>query len=223
MSFGERIVMPLSGGSKAAAFGTLAAVVLTSCSYGPAAVKQPGINASSAGRGAMEMYDTNGDGNVAGDELEKAPALKAALPRLDADNDGGVSAGEVAARVNAWKAMRTGLASVRCHVTLDGQPLAGATVVFEPEAFLGDEIKIATGKTNEFGDAAPSVARDELPDPTLPGGVHFGLYNVRISKQSNGREMIPARYNTQTELGQEVSYDDPALMNNNMAFTLKSR
>jgi hypothetical protein len=119
--------------------------------------------------------------------------------------------------------MRTGLASVRCHVTLDGQPLVGAEVVFEPEEFLGEEIKTAAGKTNQFGDAAPTIPPEERPDPTLPGGAHFGLYRVRISKVTNGRELIPARYNKESILGQEVSYDDPGMINNNMGFALKSR
>jgi hypothetical protein len=215
--------VPIPHRSNAAAFAALTLIVVASCQYGPKAVEQPGINPSAAGSQAMEMYDTNGDGKIAADELDKAPSLKAALPRLDTDSDGGVSADEVAARVNAWKEMRTGLASVRCHVTLDGRPLAGAHVVFEPEAFLGDEIKTAYGDTNQFGDAAPTVPSEDRPDPTLPGGVHFGLYQVRITKPANGRESLPARYNTETTLGQEVSYDDPGMVNNNMGFALKSK
>jgi hypothetical protein len=202
---------------------TSAMAVCGSCSFGPAAVKPPAIDASSAGSLAMEQYDANGDGVVSGQELEKSPPLKAALARLDTNGDQAVSADEVAARINAWQAMRTGLTSVRCHVTLDGRPLTGADVVFEPEAFLGDEVKTARGKTNQFGDAAPTVPPEDRPEPDLPGGVHFGLYRVRISTAANGRELLPSHYNTETVLGQEVSYDDPAMQNNNMAFALKSR
>jgi hypothetical protein len=197
-------------------------LAITSCSRGPGRIAQPTINPSAAGRGAMDEYDTNHDGIVSGDELNSAPALKAALPRLDANGDNGVSAEEIGERVKAWKAMRTALASVRCQVTLDGRPLAGAQVVFEPEPFLGEQIKKASGTTNQLGDAAPTIADEDKPDPKLPGGVHFGLYKVRISKLTNGREIIPARYNTDTILGQEVAYDDPAIKNNNMAFALKS-
>lgn len=205
-------------------FFTIAALltVCSSCWRGPGRISQPGIDPSSAGEAAMEQYDKNQDGKVSGEELENAPALKAALPRLDTNSDGGVDAEEVAARVNAWKEMRTGLTSVRCSVTLDGQPLEGAAIVFEPEAFLGEEIKTASGTTNQFGDASPSIAAEDMPDPTLPGGVHFGLYKVRISKQVNGKETIPAQYNTETTIGQEVSYDDPAMKSNNMKFALKS-
>ena len=204
--------LPVCGGS----------LFLPGCDRGPSRVNQPGIDASDAGSAAIVLYDTNGDGRIAGEELQQAPALVAALPRLDTNDDGGVSAEEVGARVSAWQEMRTGLASVRCHVTLDGQPLVGAKVVFDPEPFLGNEIKTAAGTTNQFGDAAPTISAEERPDPTLPGGVHFGLYRVRISKLSAGQEAIPARYNAQTTLGQEVAYDDPEMNANNMSFDLES-
>jgi hypothetical protein len=208
---------------KSAAFFVTATLLtsLGSCRNRPS-VKQPNIDASSSGELAIEQYDTNGDGKVAGDELEKAPALKGALMLLDTDGDKGVTADEVAARVKAWKAMQTALTSVRCYITLNGQPLADAQVTFEPESFLGDSIKPATGKTNQLGNASPSIDREELPSPNIPGGVHFGLYKVRISKVVNGKETIPARYNTDTVLGQEVSYDDPGMKSNNVAFALKS-
>lgn len=200
----------------------LLATPFASCTFGPPRVTQPGINASRAGSLAIETYDKNSDGIVSGDELEHAPALKAALPRLDINGDKGVSADEVAARVNAWKAMQSGMTTVRMHITLDGQPLAGAKVVLEPEAFLGDEIKTAYGTTNQFGDVAPTIPPEERPDPKLPGGAHFGLYKMRVSKVVNGKESIPARYNTETALGQEVSYDDPGMKSNNITFALKS-
>jgi hypothetical protein len=168
------------------------------------------------------MYDKNGDGVIAGDELDRAPALKEALSRLDTNADKGVSADEIAARVNAWKATQLGMTSIRCHVTLDGEPLTGATVTFEPEPFLGNEIKAAIGVTNPFGDAAPTIPKEQRPDPRLPGGIHLGLYKVRISKMVNAKEMIPSRYNAETTLGQEVSNDDPAVQRMNMVFALKS-
>ena len=61
--------------------GSFLLAAATSCNRGPAPVRQPYINASSAGKLAIEQYDKNGDGLISGDELEGAPALKAALPR----------------------------------------------------------------------------------------------------------------------------------------------
>jgi hypothetical protein len=199
----------------------IVSLLATSCSRGPARIEQPGIDPSSSGRLAMEQYDADGDGKVAGAELDKSPPLKTALARLDTDGDEGVSADEVAARVNAWKEMRTGLTSVRTHVNLDGQPLAGALITLEPESFLGDNIKPARGTTNIFGDISPCIAPEDLPDPTLPGGAHFGLYRVRISKLVNGKETLPARYNSETTLGLEVSYDEAGLASG-LKFDLKS-
>jgi hypothetical protein len=204
-------------------FTALLLATTVSCQRGLTPAKQPGINPSEAGKLAMEQYDKNGDGVVSGAELDQAPGLKAALKNLDTNGDGGVSADEVAARVNAWKAMEVGMILLRCRVTLDGEPLTGAKVVFEPEQFLGDEIKAAAGETNVYGDAGPVIPPEQRTDPKLPGGAHIGLYKVRISKIVNGKESIPARYNSETILGQEVSFDDPAIKNRNMNFALKSK
>ncbi len=201
---------------------TLSTLPIAACNSGPSAVKQPYIEASAAGKKAMEMYDKNGDGIVSGPELEQAPGLKAALSTLDSNGDKGVSADEVAARVNAWKAMKTGLTYVRCRVTLDGEPLAGATITFEPEVFLGDEIKPAIAVTTANGEAMPTIRPEDRPTPRDPGGIQIGLYKVRVSRIENGKETIPARYNTNTTLGQEVSYDDPAIKSRNMVFALKN-
>ena len=196
--------------------------VIPSCSFGTKRAKQPSIDASAAGKLAMEQYDANHDGKVSGDELDKAPALKAALPRLDTDGDGGVSADEITARINAWKADGSAMINVPAKVTLDGQPLAGATVTFEPEAFLGDQIKTAFATSGASGQVSPTVPKDQRSDPTFPGTPSLGLYKVRISKVVNGKETIPARYNTETILGQEVSQDDPGMKSMNVVFALKS-
>src|SRR4029079_4775053 len=123
--------------------------------------------ASQAGKLAMEMYDKNGDGRVDGNELEQAPALKASLRLLDTDGDGAVSANEIAARVQVWKAMKTSLTGLGCVIKLDDKPLVGATVTFEPEAFLGDEVKPAIGTTNSLGMVGPSIPKEMKTDPKL--------------------------------------------------------
>jgi hypothetical protein len=201
----------------------LSVASFSACNSGKIVLKQPTIDASAAGKKAIEMYDKNGDGVVSGDELEHAPALKAALGNLDTNGDKAVSSDEIAARVNAWKAMKTAMTSLRCHVILDGEPLGGATVTFEPEQFLGDEIKAAVGTTTPFGDVAPSIPKEQRQSPKSPGGANFGLYKVRISKIVDGKETIPAVYNTNTILGHEVSYDDPAMKGMNLTFALKSK
>ena len=202
---------------------TLFSVTITSCGSGPPAVRPPNIDASTAGQMAMEIYDSDGDGRVAGDELEQAPSLKAALSRLDTDGDKAVSADELAARVESWQATKAGLMSFSFTVTLDGSPLAGATVTFEPEPFLGDDIKAATCITSDYGGGGAAIPRELRPDPTSPPGMHLGLYQVKISKVVGGKQLIPRKYNEETILGQEVSYDVPEIAGNRVLYALTSK
>lgn len=218
MAWEESLHMPV-GLVRTLVFALLGGLAGAGCRWSPARVKQPKIDPAAAGKRALEAYDTDRDGRIAGPELDASPALKSALARFDMNHDGGISAAEIAGRVQVWKAMKTGLASVRCQVTLDGKPLSGAKVDFVPEPFLGGEVKPASGTVNQFGDVAPSVSDADKPDPKLPGGVHFGLYTVTIT---GGRDSIPARYNASSTLGLEVSYDEPGIRDNNLAFRLKA-
>jgi len=168
---------------------------------GPSRVEAPGISPSGAGSGAMDKYDTDGDGVVQGEELDKAPSLKAALAKLDTNNDGGVSADEVADRVKKWQESKVGLMSLGCTVTVNGVGLSGVTVNYVPEEFLGSEVEPATGTTDENGVAILSIEGGEL------SGVACGLYRVELSKKDGGTETIPPKFNTETVLGQEVALD----------------
>jgi len=168
---------------------------------GPSRVEAPGISASGAGSGAMDKYDTDGDGVVKGEELDKAPSLKAALAKLDANSDGGVSADEVADRVKQWQETRVGLMSLGCTVMMNGRGLAGVTVNYVPEEFLGSDVKPATGTTDDNGVAILSIQDSEL------SGVACGLYRVELSKKDGGTETLPPKFNTETVLGQEVALD----------------
>lgn len=197
--------------------------LLGSCSFGPAAVRPPSIDAPDAGQAAIEMYDANNDGVVAGSELDQAPGLKAALKRLDTSGDGSVSAEEVAARIEKWQESEIGLTAFGFKATLDGAPLIGATVTFEPEPFLGEDVKAATCQTNELGGGGASIPVEQRPTPTTPGGMQLGMYRVKISKVANGRELIPPQYNEQTVLGQEVALDVPEIAANRVVYALRSK
>lgn len=178
---------------------------------GPSRVHPPGISASAAGSGAMDQYDTDKDGIVKGEELEKAPSLKAAIKNLDANHDGGVSADEVSDRVAKWQESKVGLTSMACAVKLNNKPLSGATVTFEPEKFLGTNIKPATGTTDKNGIANLTIEVEKGE----PSGVACGLYLVRISGPS-----VPARYNTETTLGKEVALDAEGMQEAMIQFEL---
>ena len=93
----------------------------------------------------MELLDTNHDGVLDAKELEKAPGLKAALQMIDTKHDGKITEEEIAARISSWAASGVGRLKVRCRVSHNGKPLAGAKVSFVPESFLGGAIRARLG------------------------------------------------------------------------------
>lgn len=206
----------------AAPLGVVGALVLAGCSGGPAAISQPDFDPTQAGKLAMEEYDTDGDGYVAGEELKKAGSLNSSMATLDTDGDGRVSADEVAERVRAWQEMRTGLTGFNCGVTLNGKPLVGATVTFEPEPFLAEGMQTAVGTTNQYGSASLSIPKENRPSPDTPPGLPLGFYKVRISMEANGVEQLASRYNSETILGQQVAFDDPGMIRGR-TFELESK
>jgi len=184
----------------------------------PRRIMPPAIDAKEAGKKAVAKYDADGDGAIGGQELDKAPALKAAIKNLDRDDDGKITADEITARIKDWQDSRVGLMSMACQVTLDGQPVQGATVTFVPEEFLGADIKPGTGVTDRNGIANLSIP----PEPGEPGGMACGLYRVQVSLQKEGKELIPAKYNTQTTLGRELALDAEGMQEAIQRFDLRS-
>jgi hypothetical protein len=111
---------------------------------------------------------------------------------------------------------RVGLTQLRSHVTLGGRPLPGATVVFEPEQYLGEEIQVAEGTTDDHGSAQMGIATEHVPDNVRHMKlVRYGTYKVRITHPTI---KIPAKYNTDTVLGYETRMGDPFA-----TFTLTAR
>ncbi len=177
-------------------------IVLTGCSNSPARVEQPGY-APEAGAEALTIYDANGDGAIAGDELELAGSLRASIKQVDTDGDGRITAEEIDARIQSWRDSRVGELTAACQVSLDGKPLAGAQVVLEPESFLGTSVPPAYATTNDEGSAAVSMAAEDLADPRYTG-VACGWYKIRITSDTT---KIPAQFNTNTTLGCEITTD----------------
>lgn len=202
---------------------TLSLCVLAGCDRKPQRAEVPPHNPSSVASAAMAKYDANSDGAIAGDELQKAPALvdhpDLTVKLIDKDNDGRITADEIQSRVQTWLDSKVGIMSFHCNVKLDGKPLEGATVVFEPEEFHAGAINEASGTTGVDGTAVLAVAKEKLPSHLQDiSGMQTGFYKVRITHPSAS---IPAKYNTDTTLGQEVSSD--AVGSVNVLFDLKSR
>ena len=149
--------------------------------------------------------------------MSACPALKKALVEIDTDGDGAISADEIAQRVQSYVDDRLGRMTLACAVLVDGVPLSGATVTFLPEPFLGDAIPPATGTTGSTGIAAMVNA------DVSPPGITVGFFKVLISKKdASGNELIPARYNVATQLGQEIALGSRALSMGPIKFQLSS-
>lgn len=204
-------------------FGAACLVAAIGCSSGPSRIEPPSISASGAASEAMETYDKDGDGAIAGAELDAAASLKASMATLDTNKDGKVQEEEIVARIESWQETGGGSTLIPSRVTMDGKPVVGATVTFEPEAFLGDEMRTAVGETLSQGTTEVSIPKAERGSPDWPPGIQLGFFKVRISKQVNGAESIPAKYNTETTLGQQISGDDPAIKSQLIKFDLTSK
>jgi hypothetical protein len=191
------------------------------CSSGPSAIEAPDFDPDGAAEQAMELFDKDGDGFIAGAELDATPGIKAAMKTIDGNSDGKVAADEIVARIEAWETRGLGLMDCACKITLDGRPLDGATVTFEPEPFLSDVSMEAVGNVSG-GVASLTIPKEKRVPADAPAGMRVGLYRVRVSKLVNDAETIPAKYNVETILGQQVSADEPAIAGQRLAFELKS-
>lgn len=173
------------------------------CSRRPVAAPQfsPGASA----RAAIEEFDANQDGSLDANELAKCPGLQAAKDRIDADRNGSLSEAEISARLAAYSKNPAPLTPLRCQVLLGGQPLAGVQVTLVPERFLGEAISTAGGVTDVAGNALLSISEFSQQGYS---GVFCGLYRVQISDTGpSGQKRVPAKYNAETILGQEVAPD----------------
>ena len=179
----------------------LALLLVFGCSQGALPRVYPDKPDSRAGSRAIELYDSAKNGYLTANDLQKAPGLKAAMRQVDRNKDGKISADEISARIQDWADSTLGRMGVSCIVNHNGRPLAGATVKFVPESFLGGGLQASEGTTDDHG-----MARLSVPG-SAQRGTSPGFYRVEITKAGE----IPAKYNTNTCLGQEVASDAAGL------------
>jgi hypothetical protein len=201
------------------AFALAFSLLLAGCERSKTVVPLVKFSPAAAAK-AMALYDADKDGTISGAELEKAPSLKAGLDMLGSDAQKGVTAEQIAARIQQWIGDKVGIIPVLCNVTRNGAPLADAEVRFVPDPFLGDYLtQTGVGKTDASGIANISLPREAGSDQ--PRGIPPGFYRVEITKAG---EKIPAQYTTATTLGQEISLDGArkhAIEGRKMLFDLK--
>ena len=70
-----------------------------------------------------------------GDKLDKVPRL-CRRANSDTTGDGKITADKIDARIKGWLDQKIGRLPLRCKITHNGEPLVGATVIFEPGSFL---------------------------------------------------------------------------------------
>lgn len=191
------------------------------CNGGPAPIPATRFNVKRCVAKALEIHDADADGSISASELESSPGLSYAAKRADSSGDGALDKAELAAMVEAWNEKSTGLIEVRGNVSYKKRPLQGAAVRLEPEPFLEGIVEMAVGVSDEFGDFYLSVPKDKRPIADAPPGVQLGLYRVVVSKSKDGNETLPSKYNTETVLGQEVSFGDPGVSNGMVRLELK--
>jgi hypothetical protein len=180
---------------------------LIGCSGGPARIPAPEIDPQAAADQAIDLYDKNGDTRLDNAELAACPGIREMLSLYDQDGSGSVDREEIVQRLSGLLQNRIGLTQLRTRVTYRGRPLSGATVVFDPESYLGEEIQPAKGTTDAHGSAQMSVATEHLPEHVQNMRlVHCGTFKVRIT---HPQIKLPPMYNTETTLGYETRLGDP--------------
>jgi hypothetical protein len=182
---------------------------IAGCSSAPERVKAPRIDPSNAAQQAMELYDTNHDGKLSQEELARCPGVLINLERYDANHDKMIDEEEFRTHLAQLLKSGTGATELACIVVFKGKPLTGAKVVFEPEAYLGNEIQSAVGITNNYGSAPLGMPPDHAP-ATLKNMklIQYGTFKVRITHPTID---IPPKYNTETTLGYETTPGEPTV------------
>jgi hypothetical protein len=182
-------------------------LVAAGCSRSPERFKAPKVDATTAAGAAVERYDANGDGLLSKQELAKCPAILGKLSAYDRNGDSSVDKAEIEHQLSQLLKHGTGGTQLSCLVTYKKKPLGGAEVVLEPEPYLGSEVQTARGTTNGSGSAQLAIPAEYLPSHLQRmKAVHYGTFKVRITHPSIS---IPAKYNTETELGYETEIGNP--------------
>ena len=160
----------------------------------------PKVSPEEAARIALAELDANGDGLIDEEEAAKSPGLASCIKNWSPD--GKLSADKIIERYRAYADSEVGIVGIHYRVFLDGRPLQGATVTFIPERLMGPNVKPATGVSDELGFVFLKIAGEEVE------GVHRGVYRIEVSKKdAAGNETIPARYNSETTIGQEIAME----------------
>jgi hypothetical protein len=176
-------------------------LVVAGCSNSPERYQTPEVDVTNAAAQAIQLYDANRDDALDKNELAKCPGMLARLAAYDSDGSESVSAEEIESHLGRLL-NGVGGTQLTAAVYYKNRPLKGAKVVMEPEPYLGDAIQAAEGETDGSGTAKLGIPPEYAPEHLRRlKTVHYGTFKVRITHPSIE---LPAKYNTQTELGYET-------------------
>ncbi len=156
------------------------AFVLWETGCGRPAPKAPDIDPSAMAAKAIELYDTNGNGKIDGDEFLKTPGLGFALREMDKNKDKALSADEIQERLEAWKSSGITLTAATVVCRVKGKRVKEGTLKLIPDPFLGEGFLPAEGEIVN-GSCQPAA-----PNPGNYQAVPVGFYSVELtSPQGN--------------------------------------
>jgi hypothetical protein len=164
--------------------------------------------AMDVGQKVIRRNDKNGDGLLTVSELSGLYGNRSSFREgYDLDGDEKLSRDEIASRIDSWQKEGPTRHVVDVTVTLDGSPLAGATVRMVPDFAPGDSSQVEVGQTDATGTAHMEVALEDLsqalrnPDYR---GVFGSNYKIEVT---HSQRKIPARNNVNSELRVDVPRD----------------
>ncbi len=143
------MVMSCTSSASGRLLACLGLVAIAGCWDQPTPPPRFHVDPQQAAQAAMKLYDTNGDETLDAKELKASPPLGDLLENLKArspDHPDSLTAADISGRLEEWVKDPTILISGTATVYLDGLPLGGATVTFEPEPFLGPSYRSHQGK-----------------------------------------------------------------------------
>jgi hypothetical protein len=183
------------------ACAALAFCLATGCGPRLAPVPPP-LDAAAIAAAAVAALDRNQSGAIEAAELVHSLGLRSATDKIDADGNGVVTAAEIEQRLNRYSQFPVANLPLGCVVRLDGRPLAESEVRLVPEPFFGGCRRVVLGRSDPHGIV------DFQVEGSVGFGVPQGLYRIEVSKpDAVGKETLPARYNTQSQWGQEIAFD----------------
>ncbi|QDT89461.1 carboxypeptidase-like regulatory domain-containing protein [Gimesia algae] len=109
------------------------------------------------------------------------------------------------------------LAQVTGVVTMDGAPLEGAKVIFEPQQATDKARRRASSATTE-SDGSYTLEYNSDASGATPGTHKVMILKMPDNPEDAGIQLVPAKYNDKTELTAEVEVG-----NNTFNFDLKSK